>query len=185
MWLFSAQSANTNEDNRDCESIQWTSQIVVSSTYFTTSSDTVRSLTITKNNAGPSFVPWRTPALTYFQSEKWQPTRVLCLRPVRKLAIQLISTGWTSTVISSFNKMSWPMRSNAFKKSRRQIPTMGPTSSVASYLMKQVHEHHGGAVNFEWARLQRVDLVNHGLQQPFIRKWLENLAYNRHKEIGL
>ena len=59
MLLFSAQPphVDTNEGNRDCESIKWTSQIVVSSTYFTTSSDTVRLLNITKNNNGPSFVP--------------------------------------------------------------------------------------------------------------------------------
>jgi hypothetical protein len=109
------------------------SQIVVSSTNFTVSSETFKSFTMTRNRRGPSLVHSGTPPLVVLQLEKLEPILVLWLLSERKLAIQLIRKGCTRMLMSFCIKMLKSIRSKSLEKSSMHIRRQAPGVSIASY----------------------------------------------------
>ena len=99
-----------------------TSYNEISSTYFhmlVTVDEILRLLTMTRNKIGPSLVPWGTPAFTGSHAEIASPSLTRWRRFDRKLIIHGIKDLLTPKSISFPISMLWPMRSNAFEKSRK------------------------------------------------------------------
>ena len=82
-----------------------TSNIVMSSINLYKGNAAGKSLTMTRKNRGPSFVPCGTPALIGFHEDLKVPSFTRCWRFRRKLAHQFSRIGGTPSVWSLHNKM--------------------------------------------------------------------------------
>ena len=80
-----------------------------------------RSLTITTNNTGPNFVPWRIPPFRYKGAETEAPTRVTWALPCKKDATHLSKLQWRFYCVESFSiNIRWSRRSKPFLKSAKK-----------------------------------------------------------------
>ena len=105
-----------------------------SSTYFQiqdSGSEILKFLIITKNNIGPSFVPWGTPAFigSQWEIEPANLTRCRRLWLDRKLIIHGIKDVWTPKSRSFSVSTLYPIRSKALEKSRKQRRRCRPGGS--------------------------------------------------------
>ena len=103
-----------------------------SSTYFQvqdSGSGIFKLLIITRNNIGPSFVPWGTPAVIGSQSEIAPSNLTRCRRLDRKLIIHGIKDVRTPKSRSFSISTLFPMRSKALEKSRKQRRRCRPGES--------------------------------------------------------
>ena len=93
-----------------------------SSTYFQVrdSGSGIFKLIITRNNIGPSFVLWGTPAVIGSQLEVGPANITRCRRLVKKVMIHGIKYVRTLKSKSFSNSTLFPMRSKALEKSRKQ-----------------------------------------------------------------
>ena len=94
-----------------------------SSTYFQvrdSGSGIFKLSIITRNNIGPSFVPWGRPAVIGSQSEVEPANLTRCRRLVRKLIIHGIKYVRTPKSRNISNNTLYPMRSKFLEKSKEQ-----------------------------------------------------------------
>ena len=94
-----------------------------SSSYFQvrdSGSGIFKLLIITRNNIGPSFVPWGTPAVIGSQSEVEPANLTRCRRLVKKLIIHGIKYVRTPKSRNISDNTLYPMRSKALDKSKKQ-----------------------------------------------------------------